>query len=250
MAFDMGNLGDIGLFDMPDIDLGDMFEDKETEEPTQTTIYTAPVVHRPQLVTYENAEQFARELVTDGEHETFAFVSGNFVFGDFVEALVSLRRLSVRRMAVMTLSLNDENIDSMRNIIEWEPVERLDLVLSDYWFAHERHAGGLVDYLFEQLDVADMALRVGFAGVHCKTWAIETTDGATWTMHGSANLRSSRNIEQLHITPDRGVFEFVDEFTTRVLDAYDVVNQDARKRTIIRRGRLWQAVAGSPDGQA
>lgn len=258
MAFEL-DLGDIGLFDVPKItvegfedveDAAEEFELTEEEEPTETRIYTRPIVRKPQTVLYENAEQFARDLVLDNEHETFAFVSGNFVFGDFMEALVAMRRLRVRRMAIMTLSMNDENIDSLRNIIEWEPVERLDLVLSDYWYAHERKVGGLVGYLFEQLDIDGLALHVGFAGVHCKTWAVETPGGNTLTMHGSANLRSSRNIEQLHITPDRDVFEFVDEFTQRTLEAYDVVNQDARKRRIVRRGRLWQAVAGSQDEPA
>ena len=39
------------------------------------------------------------------------------------------------------------------------------------------------------------------------------------------------------------MFEFVDGFTQRVMRAYDVVNQDARKRKSVRRGKLWQAVA-------
>jgi hypothetical protein len=93
------------------------------------------------------------------------------------------------------------------------------------------------------LDIDGIDLHVAFAGVHCKTWCIETRAGNRLTIHGSANLRSSGNIEQVCITPDAGTFEFVDGFTRRVMQAYDVVNQDKRKRRSVRRGKLWHLVA-------
>lgn len=234
--------GDLG-FDF-DIDL-DAFDFEGTEaDPLETCVYTRPVAGRPVTVSYERAEELARDLVIDNETETFAFVSGNFVFGDLLEALVDARRLSVRRLGIQTLSMSDENIDSIRNVLEAMPVERLDLVLSDYWYAHECHKTGLVGYLFDELDLDGLELRVAFAGVHCKVMTIETLRGNVLTMHGSANLRSSGNVEQLHISPDRGLFEFCEGMTQRILDAYDVVNQGNRKRKkSVRRAALWQAVA-------
>lgn len=234
--------GDLG-FDF-DIDF-DAFDFEGTEEdPLETCVYTRPVVRRPQTCAWEHSIDLARNLVMDAEHETFAFVSGNFVFGDLLEALVEERKLSIRRLGIQTLSMSDENIDSLRNVVEMMPVERLDLVLSDYWYAHESHKGGLVPYLFEELDLEGLELRVAFAGVHCKVLTVETLRGNHITMHGSANLRSSGNVEQLHISPDDGLFEFCDRMTQRILDAYDVVNQDNRKRKkSVRRGKLWQAVA-------
>lgn len=244
LGFDFGDVGGISLmceagFDLSGFDL----EHLPGSDGIETKVYRKPLLYRPQGCTYEHAETFAKSIELDNEHETFAFVSGNFVFGDFVEALVDLRKLSVRRMSLMTLSLNDENIDSIRNILEWEPVEKLDIVLSDYWYSHERKPGGLVDYLFEELDIDGVDLHVAFAGVHCKTWCIETRSGNKLTIHGSANLRSSGNIEQVHISPDEGLFDFVDRFTSKVMKAYDVVNQDARKRKSVRRGKLWRQVA-------
>ena len=225
-------------------------------EPTQTTIYSRPVIHKPQTVCYEYAEDFANDLDLSNEREIFAFVSGNFVFGDFVEALVALGKLSVKRMGIHTLSLNDENIDSIRNILEWQPVNQLDIVLSDYWFSHERKPGGLVDYLFEELDLDGLDLHVGFCGTHAKIWTIETLQGNTLTIHGSANLRSSGNVEQVSISPDKTLFEFCDSMLQRMLETYDVVNQDARKKKSVRRGKLWQAVghtrpeAGNAEAEA
>jgi len=245
------SFGDFGLgeieFDFDEFGSEGFILD-ESEEPTETAIYTRPVVHSMQTVCYEHAEAFARDLVIDEDTETFAFVSGNFVFGDFVEALVDLGKISVRRMSIMTLSMNDENIDSIRNIVEWWGVERLDIVLSDFWYAHER--GKLVPYLFQELDVDGLELHVGFASVHCKTWCIETRGGHCLTIEGSANLRSSNNIEQVHITPDYSLYTFVVGFTEKVIEAYDVVNAEARRsrKKSIRGGELWQAVAGARAG--
>lgn len=256
MAFDI-DLGDIGLFEVPKItvegfegaEAADGFELSDEEDQTTTRIWTRPVVRRPQAVAYEYAEEFARAVALDGRTETFAFVSGNFVFGDFMEALVMLRGVDVRRMSIMTLSMSERNINSIRNIIDARGVERLDLALSAYWYANERGAGGLVGYLFEELDVEGLELHVAFAGIHCKTWAIETAGGGVVTMTGSANLRSSRNVEQVHVTPDRGVFEFVDGFTQSVIEAYDVVNQEQRRARTVRSGELWRQVAAGGAGR-
>ena len=241
-GFDFGDVDALGLYGVG-FD-GDGFDFEPTRyEPTETGIYTRPIVYAPKPVMYEYAEEFARDLVIDNQHETFAFVSGNFVFGDFVEALVDIGKLSVKRMGIQTLSMNDENIDSIRNIVEWMPVERLDIVLSDYWFSHERQPGGLVDYLFEQLDVIDLDLHVAFCGTHAKVWTIETCAGNVLTIQGSANLRSSGNIEQLHISPDRGLFDFCASTLRKMVDVYDVVNQDSRTFKSVRRAKLWRAVA-------
>ncbi len=241
-GFDFGNVDALGMYGVG-FD-GEGFDFEPTRyEPTETTIYTRPVVYAPKAVMYDNAEQFARDLIIDNEHETFAFVAGNFVFGDFIEALVDMQRISVKRIGIQTLSLNDENIDSIRNIIEWEGVERLDIALSDYWYSHERKQGGLVDYLFDELDLDGLDLHVAFCSTHAKVFTIETKAGNTLTIHGSANLRSSDNIEQLCITPDKGVFKFCDDMLQRIITTYDVVNQDARKHKSVRGKKLWQAVA-------
>lgn len=97
-----------------------------------------------------------------------------------------------------------------------------------------------------------MELHVGFASVHCKTWCVETRAGNVLTVDGSANLRSSRNIEQLHISPDRGLYGFVTNFTEKVIEAYDVVNAEARKsrRKSIRGGDLWREVGAAAGERA
>ena len=240
--------GDFG-FDF-DIDFSEFDFSGIEEAPLESCVYSRPLARKVEACAYEYAQDFARGLTIDNETETFAFVSGNFVFGDVLEALVEEGKISVRRLGIQTLSMNDENIDSIRNILEMQPVEALDIVLSDYWYSHENHKNGLVPYLFEELDLEDLELHVAFAGVHSKIVTVETLKGNTLTMHGSANLRSSGNVEQLHISPDRGLYEFCDSMTQRILTAFDVVNQDNRKRKkSVRRSKLWQAVAKQAEAE-
>ena len=50
-------------------------------------------------------------------------------------------------------------------------------------------------------------------------------------------------MEQVHISPDPQLYDFCNGFLAKMLEVYDVVNQDARKPKSVRRKRLWQAVA-------
>ena len=247
----------MGLFDNLGIDfrMEDFLkaaERADEDDPMEDAIWTRPVVRRPKVVCYEHARDFARALTIDNETETFAYVAGGFVFGDFLEALVEERRLSVRRLGMQMLSLNDENIDSLRNVVEMCGTERVDLVLSGYWFATEMKKGGLVAYLFDQLDLEGLELHVAIAEMHCKVVTVETWAGNHLTMHGSANLRSSNSVEQIHITPDAGLFEFCDGVTQRLVAAYDVLRQEKRKYKARRLGgkRLWQAVRTPQEAEA
>lgn len=236
---------DLGGIDLKGFDIGDFSQSAEPD-PMEDAIWTRPVVRAPKAVCYEHAQDFADALRIDNETETFAYVAGGFVFGDFLEALVEANRISVRRLGMQMLSLNDENIDSLRNVVEMCGTERLDLCLSGYWYSTEMHKGGVVGYLFEQLDLEGLELHVAIAELHCKVLTIETWAGNRLTMHGSANLRSSNSIEQVHISPDPALYEFCAGVTDRIVEAYDVVMQERRRNNKRSRRlggkRLWQAI--------
>lgn len=205
-----------------------------------------PYVH----VAYEHAEQFAEAFEFKAGMREFAFVSGNFIFGDFIEALVATGKVGIKRMTIQTLSMSQENIDSLRNVIEYMGggLESLQLVMSDYWYAHERNPQtGLVPYLFQELDVVPH-FRAAFAGVHTKIVTIETPIGNKLVIHGSANFRSSRNVEQVCVEADEGLHDYIEGYAARILDAYDVVNHGVERKKSLRGGELWQAFSAATTG--
>ena len=177
-------------------------------------------------------------------YRAFAFVSGNFVFGDVLEAMVERRKAAPRSMTVQTLSMSEENIDSLRNVVDMMGgrLERLRIVLSVYFWGHEHRPGQLVPYLYERLDVPGLELDVAFASIHTKIVTMETLSGHHLVMDGSANLRSSRNVEQVRVECDDGLYAFVEGFADRVFAAYSTINRDQPYPRPVRGGRLWGAI--------
>lgn len=123
----------------------------DTAAPSTTALATSTVRVRryprpaPHLVRYERAAELARGFPDLAEGEAmFALVSGNFIFGDFVEALLVEKNWYAEQLLIATLSLGKENVDSLRNLQEGGYVGRLGLVVSDFWYAHERRAAGVI----------------------------------------------------------------------------------------------------------
>ena len=195
------------------------------------------VATRPVL--FERALDFASGLDFSPGMRQLCFLSGNFVFGDVLEAMVALRKVDIRRLTIQTLSLSKENVDSLWNVCNLSPrLEELRMIMSSYFWSHERHTGGLVPYLYQELDQGDV-LDVAFAGIHTKMISIETAMGNHVVMHGSANLRSSRNVEQVMVECDDALWECVESFADRILASYSVIDKSKAKGGGIRAGRLW-----------
>jgi hypothetical protein len=196
----------------------------------ETTRYDRPRVYDNVLgeVSYEHARGFVDGLDLSEGYRAFAFVSGNFVFGDVLEAMVERRKVAPRLMTVQTLSMSEENVDSLRNVVDMMGgrLERLRIVLSVYFWGHEHRPGQLVPYLYERLDVPGLDLDVAFASIHTKIVSAETLAGRHLVMDGSANLRSSRNVEQVRVECDDGLYEYVERFADGVFAAYSTINRD------------------------
>jgi hypothetical protein len=242
-AFGFDFEGEDPDFSIRDFTLGGETDGIENERYLQPRIYESIA----QKVKFEHACDLIDGLKLEPGFRMFAFVSGNFVFGDVIEALVTTLGIQIKRMTIQTLSMSQENIDSLRNVIDnCFELESLRLVVSDYFYSHERNANGLVPYIYERLDVDDV-LDVAFAGVHTKITTIETINGLKIVMDGSANLRSSRNVEQFRIECDADLYDYIERFADRIFDAYSVINKDAPRPKSIRAKRLWQKVGTEED---
>ncbi len=232
----------------PDFSIRDFSVAGETDG-IENERYLQPRIYESiaQKVKFEHACDLIDGLKLEPGFRMFAFVSGNFVFGDVIEALVTQLGIQIKRMTIQTLSMSQNNVDSLRNVIdECFELESLRLILSDYFYAHERQPGKLVPYIYERLDVDDV-LDVAFASVHTKIVTLETVDGLKVVIDGSANLRSSRNVEQFRIECDADLYDYVESFADRIFDAYGVINKDVPKPKSIRAGKLWDAVAKEAD---
>lgn len=229
-ALDDLDFGDVGVDDMPDIDLG-IFDVLDGEE--EQSRYTKPKVYgmKKSHIMYDNAEKLARDLRLDFGERADVFVSGNFIFGDFIEAYFTEHRVRADVMTISTLSLSQNNVDSLQILMDGGYVGRLNLIVSAYFYGNER--GALIPYIYRCLDKDDR-FQLAVAGIHTKTCQFHTLGGRKILIHGSANLRSSGNIEQFTVEENPELYDFYDENFTKILDTYATV------RKPIRHTRLWE----------
>ena len=185
------------------------------------------------LLKYQKAEALAKDIVPEKGMRFFVMLDGGFIAGDFIEAFLVEHNLHVKTLIVSTLSMSQNNVDSLSNLIEGNYVDELNLIVSDYFFSHERQ--GLIPYMYEVLDKNDR-FQLAVAGTHCKLTMIETHCGMKITMHGSANLRSSGNIEHICIEENETLFDFNQEIQNAIIEKYKTINKSVRHET------LWQAV--------
>ena len=152
-------------------------------------------------------------------------------FSDFIEAFLTMHNACAKRMVISTLSLSQDNVDSLFLLMDKGYVKQLDLIVSAYFWSNERM--GLIPYIYRQLDMGDR-FQLAVAGIHTKTCHFETIGGRKIVMHGSANLRSSGNIEQFTMEENPDLFDFYDSHLSRIVEKYATI------RKPIRNSNAWE----------
>lgn len=246
-------LGDLGLDRFDAEALGLDFDaltpdDLTLETQIQTRIH-APQKTRmlhPRLVVYENAEALARDIgpLSDIGARVHAVVSGNFLFGDFIEAWICEHDWTVPDLYIGTLSMSADNINSLANLLIGEWVQRLHLIVSDFWFAHERHRDGLIPYAYQELDLGGDRFQLSVTASHAKVTTFATSTGARYVLHGSANLRSSASIEQFAIEHDPELHDFHRAWLSALESQYHTIHPEQPGHATSKR-KQWQTLKHS-----
>lgn len=193
-------------------------------------------------VRYANAEKLAADVgdIPRG-FRAFCLLDGTFIFGDFLEALIVRNNWLVEDLTISTLSMSQDNIDSLQNLMAGGYLQALNLIISHYYFATERR--GLMPYLYDALDKDDR-LQVAVASVHTKIAMIRTACGKRITIHGSANLRTSSNIEQIVVEHSPDLYNFCHDVHASIIERHKTINKP------VRRTQLWQAVLAPSEAEA
>lgn len=223
---------DVGGIEIEDIDLNDFNLQIGYDEQTR---YCKPKLHalKKSQILYDNALQLAQEIDIRDNSRYDVVVSGNFIFGDFIEAFVKKWNVKCEEMTISTLSMSQDNIDSLENLIRGNYADKLNLIISAYFYSHERNA--LIPYLYKHLDI-DNRFQLAIAGIHTKTCQFKTLGGRYVVIHGSANLRSSGNIEQFTIECNKELYEFYHSIFEDIKKRYKTINKQ------IRGEALWDCI--------
>lgn len=204
--------------------------------------YQRGKVYRPlhkSRIAYDNALELAKDIRLDKDIRYNCIVSGNFVFGDFIEAFIVQNNAKCKNLTISTLSMDQNNVDSLKNLLTGNFVDELNLIVSDYFFAHEQKA--LIPYLYTHLDMENK-FQLAVAGIHTKIVMFETLGGKKIVIHGSANLRSSSNIEQFVIEENKDLFDFWYECHLGILQEYKTINKNKPMNHSLRGLSAWDSI--------
>ncbi len=227
---------DVEEFFVPDVEADnfrvdgvDDEERKEEEDVEHGCRYVRPVCHPVprRTVKYEKAVTLAHDLglLSKGDRVD-AIISGKFIMGDFIEAYMVEHNIHTKRLLISTLSYNENNVDSLLNLLDGGYVDTLDIVVSPYFFAHERNT--LIRYTYEQLDNEQNRLQLAVAPVHTKTYQFITDDGRHLIFHGSANMRANANFENMIFEESEEVYRFYDDFYSEILREYPTIIKERK----------------------
>jgi hypothetical protein len=176
----------------------------------------------------------AKDIKVEKDTRIFAIINGSFIFGDFIEALIVENNWGIKEMTISTLSMSDENIDSLANLINGDYLDKLNLIISTFFYANEYNRGTcLVNYMYEQLD-KDNKFQLSVAATHCKTCIFETHCGLKIVIHGSANLRTSDNLEQIMIEENETLYNFNLEYQEQIIEKFKTINKDKEKKDSVK----------------
>lgn len=224
ISFEFPDIGGIEYdFDVKGFNL---LDETETEE----TRYTPPsIIHyaNEEFVCYDNAERLAHELKITKGMRADCFINGSFIFGDFLEAFLVENKAQAVKCTITTLSLSQENVDSLAGLLNQGYIKELNLIISAYYYANERRT--MIPYIYEKLDI-DNRFQLAVAGIHTKTIHLQTLGGKYIVMHGSANLRSSANIEQFTIEENEKLYKFYDSHFLNIIEKYATIRKPIRSK--------------------
>ena len=189
--------------------------------------YCKPAMTKSKNVKYKNAKDLAKEITIKQNERYFCIIDGSFIFGDFIEAFIYERAMLVEELTLSTLSMSQENIDSFYNLMKNGYLEKLNIIISDFFYSHER--SNLVKYMYDKLDFEDR-FQLSVCRTHTKICMFETkmNEGRKYIIHGSANLRSSDNIEQFMIEENSELYDFNYMFHKKIIDNFATIKKSLR----------------------
>lgn len=191
------------------------------------------------LVIFENANDLVKSIDIKKGERVYCVVSGSFIFGDFIENFISYNNFKIKELTVCTLSMSKNNIDSLKNLLVWGCVEKLNLIVSGYFYSHEikvteLNPEPLIPYIYKELDSNDNNFQLAIADTHMKVTQFVTENGNKCIMHGSANLRSSQNIEQFVIEQSNEIYDFNQSIFDKIIKKYKTINKSIRYKELFK----------------
>lgn len=163
------------------------------------------------LIKPENALALIPHLPVTGEERLHALIAGDFVYCDLLTAIVA-QLGAPRSIWCATLSLSQKNVLALEALAGGCPVT----LLVSHYFSRTNAA---IFAALRAVETRTPGLAVHVARSHCKVTLFDFQDRPL-VVEGSANLRSSGNLEQVSVFCDRGLLDFHREWIEEAAKAF------------------------------
>ena len=162
------------------------------------------------LIKPENATALLPHLPAGPGDRTHAVLRGDFVLCDLIPAIIA-ERGRCERLHIATLGMSSANADSLLAL----GIPHITILCSLYFAKVDR------DTVYREV-AAKLAgrARLIVARNHAKVICLPTCTGDHFVIEGSANLRSSDNIEQITILNDAELLAFHVEWIEHLATAH------------------------------
>jgi hypothetical protein len=208
--------------------------DLDFEDTLKSRIVKPPACKGISFVKSKYALDLANEIgKIEKNTQTYAIINGSFILFDFIFELLINQESPIKKMTISTLSYSQENIETLAMLVDNNCIKELNLIVSDYFYSHEKNS--LIKFAYECLDKNDI-FQLSVCRTHCKTCIFELENGIKVTIHGSANLRSSNNIEQICIQEGSELYDFNDIYQDNIINTYKTINKS------LTGNKLWNQV--------
>ena len=117
-------------------------------------------------------------------------------------------------LAVVTLSFSQANMVDLLAMLDAGQIGKVDFLFSVYFRSNEKENCQRLTH-----DLTSRGHRVYAGLIHAKILLIELTDGRSYVVESSANLRSCSSIEQITVTHDADLLAFHRSWITDIMEA-------------------------------
>jgi hypothetical protein len=154
------------------------------------------------LIRPENAFAVVPLLPEHEDDRLHCILRGDFVLCDLIPAIIA-NRGACSHVRIATLGLSAANAESLANLKDAGLIGELTIVASHYFQQVDKTT------TFKKVaTILDGRAKLVITRSHAKVILMPTTAGDWFVIEGSANLRSSDNIEQMLILNDRETHDF------------------------------------------
>ena len=158
--------------------------------------------------------------------ELLLAVTGTYHGWDLLQAVRTLADCQLDTLHLATLGFNAKQITSLTDLIDSGGVRRVVFLVAS--FEANMHPAEF-GFLHDELTRRGQVIR--HTHNHAKLFCLKFTDGRVYSMHGSLNLRCCHGLEQVALTPNPAVYEFLTQWIEDVCQNAETTTKKGGKAT-------------------